>query len=244
MHPLPRSQHVVQLGGDYTAVATLGWKDGWCTRMPPNALKRIIQKNQVLQKMLQGRPIQVLDIICKMGLDVKVTNLSAPPGFKSDKYATGPEDTHARSIHVADNHASGAVSRSKPSTKTPDHATAATTPKTPLRAAMSSGSGGRFGLLPEKTLSNSGVKALSHGKHRGSRGLRRKLRQAQLKMDTDPVSSLTLMLTEATPFIVSGAVLASCSTSFPTEAIVACQIPKKTPSGRLCTCLTPAQTLV
>ncbi len=63
---------VALLNGDYSTIRVLGHMDGWCCRMKPWKLRKIINGNAVLKHQLRGRPIEVLDVIGRMGIDVKV----------------------------------------------------------------------------------------------------------------------------------------------------------------------------
>jgi len=63
---------VALLNGDYNTIRVLGHLDGWCCRMKPWKLRKIINNNAVLKHQLKGRPIEVLDVIGRMGIDVKV----------------------------------------------------------------------------------------------------------------------------------------------------------------------------
>ena len=60
------------LCGDYTAIRTMGHKDGWCRRMKPWRLRKIIKNNAVLCELLKGEPTGILKTIGRFGLDVKV----------------------------------------------------------------------------------------------------------------------------------------------------------------------------
>lgn len=63
---------VALLGGDYSTIRVLGQLDGWCRRMKPRELRKIINANAVLRQMLKGRPTEVLGVIGRLGIDVKV----------------------------------------------------------------------------------------------------------------------------------------------------------------------------
>jgi|GEM_PF-4107835 len=63
---------IALLNGDYTTIRVLGQLDGWCRRMKARELRKIINTNAVLRQMLKGRPIEVLGVIDRMGIDVKV----------------------------------------------------------------------------------------------------------------------------------------------------------------------------
>lgn len=63
---------VALLQGDYSAIKVMGELDGWAERMKASQLRRIICRNAVLKELLQGRPIEVLKVISKMGVDVQV----------------------------------------------------------------------------------------------------------------------------------------------------------------------------
>ena len=63
---------VALLKGDYSVIKVMGGLDGWAKRMKASTLRRIICRNAVLRELLHGRPIEVLRVISRLGVDVQV----------------------------------------------------------------------------------------------------------------------------------------------------------------------------